>query len=91
MSWSLVGQFFHTFDDEGFVRNQGVIKALLNDEIAVVDYFEWITDSLHSTTLVWVKEIVDGKWYLYNSAEEMRDAHDIGIVKGRPSPSPDAP
>ena len=84
MTWNLVGKFFHNFDAEGFVVNQGVIKAILNDEVVVVDYFEWMTGSLHSTCLIWVKEIVDGKWFLYDNAEGMSDAYTIGIVKSRP-------
>ena len=87
MKWDLVGKFFHNFGADGFVANHGTIKAILNDETVVVDYFEWLTGSLHSTRLVTIKEIVEGKWYLYDSDEQMRDAYAIGIVKVRPDSS----
>ena len=85
MKTNLIGKFFHNFDDDGFVRNQGVIKAFVNEDIVLVDYFEWAMGSVSSTNLVWLKEIVDGKWSLYDSAEDMSSAYEHGLVKSRSS------
>ena len=85
VDWStLRGKFVHAFDDEGFVQNQGFIIDLVGEEIAVVQYFEWITGSPSSVKAVWVSDIVDQGWALYGSGEAMRDAYDHHLARRRP-------
>lgn len=80
---SVEGKFFHSFDDEGYVKHQGQILRQSNDEIVVVAFFERLTGSRNGTKLVWLREIVDGSWALYETVEEMRDAYEHGLVKTR--------
>ncbi len=82
---SLAGKFFHDFDEEGYVQHQGRILAVLNDDIAVIQYFDWVMGAENTTHLAWVRDIVDGKWPLYVSDEEMREAVEIGHVRSRRS------
>lgn len=79
----LKGKFFHDFDEEGYVRHQGHIVDVINEEIVSVEYFDWIIGEPNTTKMVWLREIVEGGWALYPSAEEMRDAWEYGRVKRR--------
>ena len=80
----LKGKFFHSFDKEGYVTHQGHIIDFVNDDIAVIQYFDWIIGEPSQTKMVWLRDIVEGGWALYSSAEEMRDAYDYGHVKHKP-------
>lgn len=86
---TLKGKFFHDFDDDGYVKHQGVIIDFINEEIAIVQYYEWFVGSSSTIQAVWLSDIVDGGWALYSSDEAMRDAYDIGSVPRRPEkPNP---
>jgi hypothetical protein len=47
-------------------------------------HLEWGTGSPSYHKAVWVSDIVDGGWALYNTAAAWREAYDIGLVKSRP-------
>ena len=84
-SWTTFkGKFFHDFDEEGFVCHQGRILDLIGNEIAIVQYFEWVVGTPSTIRVVWVKDIVDGGWALYSSDEYMRDAYEHFLVRRRP-------
>jgi hypothetical protein len=84
--WStLKGKFFHSFDNEGYVTNQGQIVDLVGEDIAIVLYFEWFTGSPTIHKAVWVSDIVDNGWAIYGTDEAMREAYDIHLVKTRPA------
>ena len=77
----LVGKFFHDFDDDGKVQHQGHIVDMVADEVYVVDYADWMVgEKTWGRRLVRLAEIVDGKWVLYDSADEMRDSYEHGGV-----------
>ena len=85
VDWAtLKGKFFHTFDEEGYVQYQGQIVDLVGDDIAMVLYFDWPTGSPTYHKAVWVSDIIDGGWALYNTATAWREAYGIGLVKSRP-------
>lgn len=77
------GKFFHDFDEEGYVRHQGHIVDFINDDIAVIQYFEWGMGEPSATKMVYLRDIIEGGWALYSSDEEMRDALEYGHVKQR--------
>lgn len=79
----LKGKFFHDFDEEGYVQHQGRIVDYLNEDIVIIQYFEWVIGEPSMTKTVWVREIVDGGWALYSTDKEMRDAWEYGHVKRR--------
>jgi hypothetical protein len=84
VDWAtLKGKFFHTFDEDGYVQDQGEIVELVGEDIAIVLYFEWATGSPTYHKAVWVSDIVDGGWALYNNATAWREACDGGLVKSR--------
>ncbi|MFC2018437.1 hypothetical protein ACFLU4_00560 [Chloroflexota bacterium] len=84
VDWSTFkGKFFHTFDEEGYVKYQGEILDLIGDDIAVVLYYEWFAGSPTIQKAVWVSDIIDDGWALYGSREEMTQVYEIGLVKKR--------
>lgn len=85
VQWTtLKGKFFHTFDEDGYVQYQGKIVELIGEDIAIVLYFSWLTGSPTYHKAVWVSDIVDGAWALYNTDVAWREACDTGLVKTRP-------
>ena len=56
---TLKGKFFHTFDQDGFVKDQGQIIDLVGENIAIVLYFEVYVGTPTSHKAVWVSDIVD--------------------------------
>lgn len=81
---TLKGKFFHNFDKGGNVKNQGEIVELVGEDIAIVRLFSWVVGEPTYHKAFWVKDIVDGGWILYSTDEEMREAHETGLVKSRP-------
>jgi hypothetical protein len=81
---TLKGKFFHTFDQEGFVQDQGQIIDLVGEDIAIVLYFEVYVGTPTSHKAVWVSDIVDEGWILYDSEEAMQEAYDLEFVKVKP-------
>ncbi len=73
-------KYFHICDEEGYVKREGSILELIGENIAVVQYFDWVVET-YSIKAIWVKEIVDNKWCLYDSVESMYYAIKHGIVK----------
>ena len=85
VDWAtLKGKFFHTFDEDGCVQYQGQIVDLIGEDIAMVLYFERTAGSPTYHKAVWVSDIIDWGWALYNTAAAWREACDIGLVKSRP-------
>ena len=81
---TLTGKFFHTFDDEGYVKLQGQIVDLVGEDIAILLYFEVYEGTPTSHKAVWVSDIVDEGWMLYDSREAMQEAYDLEFVKFKP-------
>ncbi len=85
VQWTtLKGKFFHTFDEEGYVRYQGKIVDLIGEDMAIVLYFKSPGGSPTYHQAVWVSDIVDEGWALYNTDVAWREAYDIGLVKTTP-------
>ena len=85
VEWTtLKGKFFHTFDEDGYVEYQGEIVDLIGDDIAIVLHFERTAGSPTYHKAVWVTDIVDGGWALYNTATAWREACETHLVKTRP-------
>jgi hypothetical protein len=85
VDWAtLKGKFFHTFDKDGCVQYQGQIVDLVGDDIAIVLYFSWPTGSPTYHKAVWVSDIIDEGWALYNTDVAWRDAYKSQLVKTRP-------
>jgi len=85
VDWAtLKGKFFHTFDKDGCVQYQGQIVDLVGDDIAIVLYFSWPTGSPTYHKAVWLSDIIDEGWALYNTDVAWREAREIHLVKTRP-------
>jgi hypothetical protein len=86
VGWTtLKGKFFHTFDEDGYVRYQGRIVELVGEDIAMVLYFDRHTGSPTYHKAVWVSDIVDEGWALYNTDIAWREAYETHLVKARPA------
>jgi hypothetical protein len=81
---TLKGKFFHTFDEDGYVKYQGQIVDLVGDEIAIVQYYDWVVGAPNLHKAVWVSDVVDGAWALYGNPESWNEAFEIHLVKPRP-------
>jgi hypothetical protein len=81
---TLKGKYFHTFDGEGYVKLQGQIIDLVGEDIAIVLYFEVYEGTPTSHKAVWVSDIVDEGWMLYDTHETMQEAYDLEFVKFKP-------
>ena len=84
---TLKGKFFHTFDEDGYVKYQGTIVDLIGEDIAIVLYFEWFVGHPTYHKALWVGDIIDEGWALYNTDEEMRESYELHKVKTRPPES----
>jgi hypothetical protein len=85
VDWAtLKGKFFHTSDEDGCVQYQGQIVELVGEDIAIALYFERTGGSPTYHKAVWVSDIIDEGWALYNTAAAWREACDNGLVKSRP-------
>ena len=51
---------------------------VVSNEAVVVRHFEWLVGSQRpsGTWIVWLREIVDKHWVIYDSTEDMREAYD---------------
>lgn len=81
---TLKGKFFHTFDEDGYVKYQGQIVDFIGDDIAVVLLYSWLTGTPTYHKAVWLSDVVDGGWALYNTDEAWREAYEIQLVRSRP-------
>lgn len=79
----LKGKFFHDFDEEGYVKHQGHIIDLVNEDVVIIQYFDWVLGQPSATKMFKFQDIIDGGWALYSSDEEMRYAYKYGHVKVR--------
>jgi len=85
VGWTtLKGKFFHAFDEDGYVQCQGKIVELVGDDIAIVLYFDRTAGSPTYHKAVWVTDIVDERWALYNTDVAWREAYETHLVKTRP-------
>lgn len=85
VDWAtLKGKFFHTFGKDGYVQYQGRIVDLVGDDIAIVLYFDRTGGSPTYHKAVWVTDIVDEGWALYNTTAAWQEAQDMGLVKPGP-------
>jgi hypothetical protein len=85
VNWAtLKGKYFHTFDKDGYVQNQGEIVDLVGDDIAIVLYFERTGGSPTYHKAVWVTDVIDEEWALYNTDVAWKDAIQSKLVKTRP-------
>jgi hypothetical protein len=78
---SLVGKFFHTFDqDDWKVAGQGVVLSEVTPGTFVVQTFEWITGhpAFYGIQLATLAEMIATKWSFYENHELMQDAYRYG-------------
>ena len=80
----LKGKFFHTFDKEGYVRQQGQIIDLVNDDTVLIQLYDWILGQSSNKKIVSLKNMAKSGWALYDSNEDMLYAFKYGLVKKRP-------
>jgi len=62
----------------------GGVGSFSRDDIAIVLHFERTAGSPTYHKAVWVTDIVDGGWALYNTATAWREAYETQLVKTRP-------
>jgi hypothetical protein len=65
----LVGRCFHTFDDKGAIRHQGIVRGQVGPTVYLIQYFEWFVGE--PSTLA-IFDLADMKgWQFYENAEHM--------------------
>jgi cobalamin biosynthesis Mg chelatase CobN len=79
---SLVGRCFHVFGENQKVQYQGIVRGMVNDTHALVQYFEWFMGEANTFEVVSVKRMskgatVDnrapGSWQFYEDNQQMND------------------
>lgn len=68
---SLVGLFFHSFNDSKVVENQGVVIGQITDCYFLVRLFDWITGEDSSIYVRSVFQFMDYRFY--DTCKEMKD------------------
>lgn len=66
----LTGKYFHTFDEQGSVKDQGSIISE-NDGYVVVEIIDWDTGLVGAERMFPKREVV--KWQLYPDEEAMNE------------------
>jgi hypothetical protein len=88
---SLVGRCFHVFGEKRKVQYQGIVRAMVGDDHALVQYFEWLMGEPTTIEVVSLERMsfgatpnsrAPGSWQFYQDDEHMngwyashRDAH----------------
>jgi hypothetical protein len=74
---SLVGFYFHIFDDEGRIHEQGHFTMDLGQGYFMVEYLDGLVDNapLPGRQLVHIAAIAEEPWALYESEDAMREAN----------------
>ncbi len=85
---SLVGKFFHSFDKDHYVHWQGQVEAMVTDGVYMVGLFSWLHGAWSHREMVTLQQMVDERWHWYETADDMREAHQYayGGVLDRPLP-----
>jgi hypothetical protein len=72
----LIGKFFHSFTKDRKLSWQGhVVTRVRNNDLYIVQLFEWWFGESSAKELVPVEGMVG--WSFYDSAQEMNDAYDV--------------
>jgi hypothetical protein len=97
---SLVGMCFHMFGENEKVQNQGIVRGMVNDDYAIVQYFEWFTGEPNTMEVVSVKRMSKGaasgkrspgSWQFYDDNNHMNEwyqNHPATKADQRDSPAP---
>lgn len=71
----LVGRCFHVFDNNGYVKYQGIVRGELGNGNYLVQYFDWTTGSLDTMEIRNTSEMKPGRkegcWQFYEDSEHM--------------------
>ena len=67
----LVGKFFHTFNEQGQLKWQGLITGEPASGYFLVQVFEWIVGSPSDKRLIDVSQMVG--WTFYDDADDWRE------------------
>ena len=77
-TFGLVGRCFHTINDEGGVVQQGIVKSIVGDDKALVQYLEWTIGEPGVLQIVRLDDMASHSdkgrlhWQFYEDAEHMR-------------------
>ena len=78
----LVGLSFHVFGEDGRVQQQGIVRGMVNDQHALVQYFDWASGVPTTLEVVPVARMslgaagsnrAAGSWQFYRDAEDMAE------------------
>lgn len=75
----LVGRGFHSVNEDGEIRNQGVVVEKIESGWYLVRLFDWLLGQPCSERLVNFAEMKS--FIFYENCEQMRDAYDSGLAK----------
>jgi hypothetical protein len=76
---SLIGSWFHSFNQEGKFRWQGCVVADLGNAYVLVQTYDWIMGDKADQYVVSVLSMTD--WSFYDSNEEMLEAYELSPMR----------
>jgi hypothetical protein len=82
----LIGRFFHSLNEDGFVVHQGVVHQALGNGHYLCHLMAWETDIL-AEIIVHVSRMAAEEWRFYERPKAMTEALEIGAVQRPPEPS----
>jgi hypothetical protein len=78
----LVGRCFHTFDDKGVLRYQGIVRGDLGGGRYLIQYFDWIMGEPSTMAIIDIEEMMSPRaWQFYEDADHMRFWHEYRYQK----------
>lgn len=73
---TLDGQFFHTFNDKGYINRQGMVRAEVSPGAYLVTYFSWFSGTPgFGEHVVTIRKMEREGWAFYRSAEAMQESY----------------
>lgn len=78
----LIGQFFHTHEDDGITR-QGHVGGVIQPGHYVVTFFSWLNGEKNGTEIVKFTDMIDQGWVFHDDEEQWRSIGDEYMKRKR--------
>lgn len=73
----LIGKYFHILEED--MDFQGRILSMINEDLLLVEFYDWATGKVTHQKLVYIHNI--SNWIFYPSCEIMMDAYKQHMMK----------
>lgn len=74
---ALTGKWAHVMNESGTIERQCRILRPSGESAYLVQWYEWLGGGPSTMTTVSIDEVGSGRWVLYESSREMREAYEV--------------